>query len=417
MVSCENIAARLVFFIFQGMVSNDEIIRMEMKMTEKQVSRKEINRGRTFLWLPILDCYVLAEFLIPFSVLVFTFTLLFLIGDMFNNLGDFLEHRAPASLAFRYFAMKMPGNIRFVLPISVLLSCMYSIANLGRTREITAMRASGLSLLRCGGSIYFAALCVTFVNFWFNEQLVPECDRKAGILLQSVKDKNYKANMYTMIQYRSADKSRDWLFKNFNEGNIQHDLIIKQFRTDSSGKRFLAWDLSAETAEYTGKEWVFKNVVKTPYSELIHFPGVAENFKELRFSSSEIPETPENIKIAVQPPEDLSSREILSILRSNKQMASTLRNVYSTILYYRLAFPWVCFLCVFLGLPLAAKNERAGIFLSIVSAVGAIVVFQMLTAVFQILGKQGYVPPIVGGFGPTFVFLLYSYFGVIRKLN
>lgn len=415
MFSIGIIGARLVFFCFHRMLYMN--YRTRIAMAEKRISRKEINKGRTFLWNPILDFYVLREFLIPFSVLVFTFSLLFLIGDMFNNLGDFLENRSPASLAVRYFLLKMPGNIRFVLPISVLLSCMYSIANLGRTREITAMRASGLSLLRCGGSIYFAALCVTFVNFWFNEQLVPECDREATILIKSLNDKNYELKMYSMIQYRSADKSRDWLFKNFTEGNIQHDLIIKQFRTDSAGRKFLAWDLSAGTAEYTSKGWVFKNGIRTPYSELIHFPGMAEPFKELKFTLEEIPETPENIKIAVRPPENLSSLEILSILRGSKQMASSLRNVYATILYYRLAFPWVCFLCVFLGLPLAAKNERAGIFLSIVSAVGAIVVFQMLTAVFQILGKQGYVPPIVGGFGPTLVFLLYSYFGVIRKLN
>lgn len=390
---------------------------MEKNMTKKHISRREINKGRTFWWIPILDSYVLQEFLIPFSVLVFTFTILFLIGDMFNNLGDFLEKKAPITLAAQYFILKMPGNIRFVLPISVLLSCMYSIANLGRTREITAMRASGLSLLRCGGAIYFAALCVTFVNFWFNEQLVPNCDREAYIMLKSLKDKNYKAKLYSMIQYRSADKSRDWMFKDFTEGNVQHDLIIKQFRTDSTGQKFLAWDLSAQSAEYTGKGWVFRNGIRTPYSELIHFPGMAEPFKELTFSSEEIPETPENIKIALRPAENLSSMEIISILKNSKQMVPALRNVYATILYYRLAFPWVCFLCVFLGLPLAAKNERAGIFLSIVSAVGAIVVFQMLTAVFQILGKQGYVPPFVGGFGPVLVFLLYSYFGVIRKLN
>jgi len=379
--------------------------------------RKEINRGRTFKWLPILDFYVLREFLIPFSVLAFTFTLLFLIGDIFNDLSDFLDEKASPMEAARYFILKMPGNIRFVLPISVLLSCMYSIANLGRTREITAMRASGLSLLRCGGSIYVAALCVTFVNFWFNEQLVPTCDMNAKILIKSLGDKNYKARMYSMLQYRSADKTRDWLFKNFEEDGHQHDVILKQYRIDKSGKRFLAWDMTAEDGVYTPQGWMFKNVKKTPYSELIHIPGGEQRFKELSFSSAQIPETPENIKNAVRPPEELSSLAILSILHDNTHMVKSLRNVYTTILYYRLAFPWICFLCVFLGLPLAAKNERAGIFMSIVTAVGAIVVFQMLTEIFLVLGKQGYVPPIIGGLGPTIVFLIYSYFGVIRKLN
>ena len=117
----------------------------------------------------------------------------------------------------------------------------------------------------------------------------------------------------------------------------------------------------------------------------------------------------------MRPPDELSSYAIYSILKDNQNMVKSLKNIYTTILYYRLAFPWVCFLCVFLGLPLAAKNERAGIFLSIVTAVAAIVIFQMMTEIFLVLGKQGYIPPIIGGLGPTLAFLAYSYFGVIRK--
>ena len=71
---------------------------------------KTINRGRTFFWLPILDFYILREFLIPFSVLCFTFTLLFLIGDVFNDLSDFLEYKASPLLAAKYFILKMPAQ-------------------------------------------------------------------------------------------------------------------------------------------------------------------------------------------------------------------------------------------------------------------------------------------------------------------
>ena len=332
---------------------------------------KTINRGRTFRWLPILDLYVLREFLIPFSVLSFTFTLLFLIGDIFNDLSEFLEYKASPLLAARYFILKMPGNIRFVLPISVLLSCMYCIANLGRTREITAMRASGLSMIRCGGAIYVAALCVTFVNFWFNEQLVPDCDMKAKILIETLGNEKYEERMYSMLQYRSSDKTRDWLFTNFDKGGVQKQVVLKQYKVDEKGKRFLAWDLQADEAEHTPSGWVFRGAKRTPYSELIHVPGAEERYSELRFTPDEIPETTDNISNAIRPPDELSSYAIYAILKDNPTMVPSLKNVYMTILYYRLAFPWVCFLCVFLGLPLAAKNERAGIFLSIVTAVAA----------------------------------------------
>ncbi len=377
--------------------------------------KKTVSQGRTFRFLPILDLYIFREFMIPFSVLAFTFTLLFLIGDIFNDLSEFLEYKAPVTLAIQYFTLKMPGNIRFVLPISVLLSCMYTIANLGRTREITAMRASGVSMLRCGGAIYVAALCVTFLNFWFNEQLVPECDVKAEVLIKKLGDKNYEKNMYRMLQYRSSDKMRDWLFRDFDVHGVQHKVLLKQFKKDRLGKRYISWDLQAEEAVCTPKGWIFRDGVKTPYSELIHIPGHPEKFKELLISKEEIPENLNNIKNAVRPPEELSSYDLYLILKSNPHMAPSLKDIYKTYLYYRLAFPWVCFLCVFLGLPLAVKNERAGIFLSIVTAVAAIVIFQMLTEIFLVCGKQGLIPPIIGGIGPTLGFLFYSYWFVIRK--
>ena len=137
--------------------------------------------------------------------------------------------------------------------------------------------------------------------------------------------------------------------------------------------------------------------------------------KELVIPSSEIPEYPEDIVNAVKPPEELPTWVIYNMLRDNASMVPTLRNMYETILYYRMAFSTVCFLCVFLGLPLAAKNERAGIFMSIITAGGVIVAYQVATEIFLVLGKQGFVPPIVGGLAPTVAFILYSWFFVIRK--
>jgi len=371
---------------------------------------------RRFGLLPILDMYVLKEFMIPLSALILAFTMLFVIGDIFNDLNNFLEVRAPLGVTANYFFLKIPGNIRFVLPISVLLACMYTMANFGRYREVTAMRASGISLLRCGGSIYFAALAVTIVNFWFNETLVPYTERAAFIIYRKVQSPEFEGTTMNMLQYRSADKLRDWLFRNFDSDGIQKDVILKQYRVDKDGKKRIEWDIRAEQARYIkGSGWEFSKVVRTPYSQKFFISGSSETLDTLLIAPSEIPETPEEIMNAVKPPEELPSWVIYQILDSNKNMAPSLRNVYSTILYYRLAFPWACFLCVFLGLPLAAKNERAGVFLSIVIAVAIVVVFQMLTQIFMVLGKQGIVPPAIAGLAPVLTFVVYGWFFVVRR--
>ena len=380
--------------------------------------KKEIREGRRFGYLSVLDKYMFREFMIPFSVLGLTFIILFVIGDLFDDLPDFLGYKGPDAfpLAVKYFLLKIPGNIRFVLPISVLLSCMYTIANMGRTREITAMRASGISTVRCGGAIFAVAAIVTAVNFWFNETIVPECTMNAEIIHNSLDNPDYDRTMYNMLQYRSADKKRDWLLQNFNEQGEWERVILKNYKTVRSGTkniRYLEWELMAEKAKFDKeKGWTFYKVKQTKY---VPFASPSKEFKELKYSKQAIPETEVQIQNAVKPPEDLSSADLLGILRNNRHMAKSLKNMYETFLYYRLSFPFVCLLCVCLGLPLAVKNERSGIFLSIVTAVAFIVIFQVLTEIFLILGQQGIVPPLVGGAGPTIAFVLYSYFGVIRK--
>ena len=386
-------------------------------MTRKDEIRRiqQATARRTFFLLPTIDRYVLREFMIPFSILLFAFTLLFLIGDIFNDLSDFLEYKASFAVTSRYFMLKIPGNIRFILPISVLLACMYTLANFGRNKEITAMRSSGLSLVRCGFSIFCVGFVVMLVNFWFNEQLVPYTEQEAVLIHEKLSNPKYEETMYSMLQYRSADKLRDWLFQNFDQHGIQHHVILKKYFYDNKDK-ILEWDIRAERAKYDpGTGWHFIDVVRTPYHRQLRLPGNPEKLKELVIPSSEIPEYPEDIVNAVKPPEELPSWVIYNMLHGNASMVPTLRNMYETILYYRMAFSTVCFLCVFLGLPLAAKNERAGIFMSIITAVGVIVAYQVATEIFLVLGKQGFVPPIVGGLAPTVAFILYSWFFVIRK--
>lgn len=380
--------------------------------------KKETKKGRRFGYLSVLDWYMFREFMIPFSVLCFTFILLFLIGDLLDDLPDFLSYKGSNgfSLAVKYFAMKMPGNIRFVFPISILLSCMYTVANMGRTREITAMRASGISTIRCGGAIFAVAAIVTAVNFWFNEKVVPQCTMEAEIIHESLDHPNYDRTMYSMLQYRSSDKKRDWFLQNLNEKGEWENVILKNFKVSNFNGRVvreLEWELSAEKVKYDPNVgWIFYKAKQTKY---IPFASPTKEYDEFVCRPDVIAETEVQIQNAIKPPEDLSSEDLIGILRNNKHMEKGLKNMYQTFLFYRLTFPFSCILCVCLGLPLAVKNERSGIFLSIITAVVAIVVFQIMTEIFLVLGQKGYVPPIIGGVGPTFAFLLYSYFGVIRK--
>lgn len=362
---------------------------------------------------PILDGYILREFMIPFSLLILAFVILFIIGDIFNDLEDFLSNKSSLRTIFTFFMLKLPGNVRFILPITVLLACMYTMANFGKNMEITAMRSSGVSLMRCGGSIFVVGLLVTGLLFVLNEKVVPYSEREA-LIMQTIasKGKERVEEMYKMLSYRSTDKRRTWLFEYFKQNGEHQNVILKLYREDG----MLNSDLRAQSASFSNDGWIFKDVTVTEYSKDGLMPKNPVHHDELKIPLSQIPENPEQIINASKPPEDLPSLSIIALLRDTEHMGTRCRNIYLSTLFYRLAFPWSCFLAVFLGVPLATKNERSGIFMAIISAVVVIVAYQLSTHIFLILGKQGVLNPIIAGFTPSLAFIIYGWVNVVKRV-
>lgn len=353
--------------------------------------------------LPTLDMYVFREFMIKLSVLLLVFVILFVLGDVFNELGDFLDAEAPLAMFFNFLVLKLPGNIRFVLPISILLGCMWTMATFGKNLEVTAMRASGVSLFRCGGAILLVGFLFSLLNVYFNEALVPYTEREAQIVRNSALD---KVDAQRLLTYRSPDRERNWFFRSFVSGEDNSGVLLKRYRDDGS----LDWDLSANKALYDEDDgWVFERVVRTPYSRDGLMPKKAEFLPELRFSKMQIPETPDDIFNAVKDEEELPTWVIWSVVSRNPDMADRMKNIYMTVFYYRLAFPWACFLACFLGIPLATRNERSGSLMAIITAVVVIVVYIVVAQIFLVLGKRGIMPAAIAGLAPTLAFITYGY--------
>jgi len=384
-------------------------------MAQRKFNKKDESVPRRIGFLPTLDFYVFSEFMIYLSILLLVFTTLFIIGDVFNDLSDFLDQNASLKEIISFLLLKLPGNIRFILPIVVLLACMWTMAMFGKHMEVTAMRSSGLSLFRCGGSIFAVGLVITGVNIWFNEALVPYTEREAEIL------KFYAAGGggtipgdQQMLTFRSFDKRRTWLFKSFNLHKDQQDIVLKRYRGDKS----LDWEITAKIASFSYKNgWTFYQGSYTPYSRDGLMPKSTEHFKKLIKNRQEIPEIPENILNTVKNKNELPSWVIWRMVQNTKDMAPRCKAILMSVFYNRLAFPWSCFLAVFLGIPLATKNERSGIMLSIVVAIGVIVAYIIISQLLLILGKQGLLLPIVAGLFPTLAFLVYGWYTVVRNHN
>ena len=435
----------------------------------RQACKRLITIPRRWFPLWVLDWYILREFLIKYCILMLVFVLLFLLSDVYNSISDFLEAGAQIRDVLLYLGAKLPGNVRFILPISMLLGCMWCMATFGKNLEITAMRASGVSLFRCGVPIFVIGLVVTGVNIYFNEFLVPRTEKIAErIYARRAERRSYVQNL---LAYRSPDGKRHWLFKTFVTGRRQADVtlrtywdryLIAQFIGEpgtsafrervrrvmpSRAEAILSLDLKgqkdalfralngrkvdifARKTEFSAsrREWTFadghfvsfdrKDEHDTSASRGTSAVHPEEKYVRAVFTSKQIPERPDDIANAVREKDDLSTAVILDLVQRNPNMPDRVKKIYMTLFYYRISFPWACLIAVFLGIPLATKNERTGSLLAVISAVVIIVAYIVIAQVFLIFGKAGLCPPVIAGTLPTLCFIAFGIWRVFFDRN
>jgi len=161
----------------------------------------------------ILDRYILRSFFVPFFYCTMAFALIYVIFDLFDNLQDFLDAEAPFVEVLQFYALLMPSSVVYIVPVSLLLAVLYSLAGFTRHNELTAMRASGISLIRLMwpflGVGIFASIAVGLVN----ETLAPSSLYRTDQLIDLYRSRGTREVFNERnLPYKNIVDGRIWLF-------------------------------------------------------------------------------------------------------------------------------------------------------------------------------------------------------------
>jgi lipopolysaccharide export system permease protein len=95
-----------------------------------------------------LDLYLLRQFWIILGISVLGFVSIFVIVDLIENLDRFMDNKVPSPIVIQYYLYTLPWFVSIGLPMSMLLSTVFSLGSMVKRNEWTAMKASGISLYR-----------------------------------------------------------------------------------------------------------------------------------------------------------------------------------------------------------------------------------------------------------------------------
>lgn len=332
--------------------------------------------------------------------LVMAFSLLFIIGDLMDNATEFMEAGTGLLPLAYYYTLRLPSMVIMIVPICLLLAVLYSLSSLTRHSEITAMRASGISIYRIVRPyMLMGFICMLFTAV-VNEYTGPKFAYRADQFVENQRFEDERV-YYEQIAFKNPAANHIWYIKQFDTRTFtMRGIELIQQREDGSDR--IKYNVTR--ARWLDGRWWFEDGTIQQYDERGNLDGAAETFqtREMR----KLLEMPEDFLGEIKDPSYQSSMELLTYIQTHQHLlsAKTLTK-YMVDLHHRLTMPVVCIIIILIGIPVGAHTGRKGAFSGIMLALGMFFGFYISQLFMEYLAKQMYIAPWLGPWGAVIAFL------------
>ena len=147
----------------------------------------------------LLDRYLLRQLLPPLLFAFTAMTSIMLLNQVARRFGQLVGKGLPWTVIGEVFLLCLPFIIAMTLPMAVLIAMLYTYSHLAADSEITAMRASGVSVLQMLRPALLAGGTLAVVNFWFTDQILPDSNAKLRNLLINIQRKKPTLEMREQV--------------------------------------------------------------------------------------------------------------------------------------------------------------------------------------------------------------------------
>lgn len=173
------------------------------------------------LYVFMLESF-LPLFVMTFFITLFIVLMQFLWRYIDDLVGKGLSVDVIAELFF-YAALTM---IPMALPLAILLASLMTFGNLGEQFELTAMKASGVSLLRSMRPLIVLIILIAIGAFFFQNNVLPIAQTKMWTLLYSMRQKNPEVEIPEGVFYDQIPGYNLFVEKKNPETGMLYDMMI-----------------------------------------------------------------------------------------------------------------------------------------------------------------------------------------------
>jgi lipopolysaccharide export system permease protein len=321
----------------------------------------------------------------------------------FDDLRNMMEDGAKVVDVLRYIGVTLPSFFPFILPLSLLISLLFTLNQLHRANELTAMRAAGVGFLRLMAPVWlFGGLtCVLF--WWLNSAIVPwsvEQSREMEERLEFRKEAQLvtgdRVGAKVNIAFDEPLAKRMWFFNRFSQAN-QHGYGVMVSEMDAD-RHVVSQILATEAWRGPSGRWEFHD------GRQLQFADQGTPFSNTPFTLKVMPdyrEDPNLMLLTDRRARDLSLFELRRVMDYFAVQNPT-REVPFAVRYYSiLADTLGPLIVIAIAIPFAVTGVRVNPAVGVGKAIGLYILYYVLTVVAQSLAAGGTVTPELAAWLPN----------------
>jgi LPS export ABC transporter permease LptG len=363
----------------------------------------------------LLDEYVMRSYAANFVLSLGTFVLLYVVFTFFELMGDIIRNQTPFIIVGEYLINLLPFIINAVTPLCSLLAVLITFGALNRSSELTAMKATGISLYRVVAPILVVAAILSAALFTFDESYLPDANRRQEQYRAMIKDKPAQTFLLPGRQFisgqtdKAGDPARIFYYVAYDKGRqVFADLTVFEFdpQTFSLERRIYAknvrWDPNVH-------QWIFDNGWQRSFSG-----ETIASYKTFDITTfPEIREQPAYFTREDTPSDEMSYGEL------NKYIADLRQSGFDTIklrvqLDNKLAVPTITLVMAILAVPFAVSMGKRGGLAGIATAIGVAICYWVVAEIFSSMGDINTLPPMLAAWSPDLLFAITGTYLLLR---
>lgn len=347
-----------------------------------------------------LDRYIFFEMLPPFFLSMAVLTLVLFLQRLFRLADLVVSKGATLVSTVKVLAYLVPSFLVITIPMSLVVASLTTFASLSASSEITAMKASRISLYRMIRPVMFFALASFAITAVTSLVLVPGANTAL------------KAHLFNMVKSRATVGIDPGVFSSTFDGMVLY--VDKMESVDNMEGVFIS-DERSEKDPYIilakrGKliaDPQSLNVTLSLQEGSVHtLPKNEKTYTQMGFDAARLYLSMDEAFSGAPGKgyEDMGSMELVREIKRRRSEGQPSYEI-ETELHKRISVPFACIILGLIGAPLGIRRSRSGKSAGVAIALLVFLIYYIILGTATNLAETGTLRPVLAYWVPNCIML------------